>query len=180
MTRLARDESLLYSSVRRIFEKGGGGARKFEYNEEQNKNFSTSPFSCPKSGEYQKKKKRSSLRFGPVFGQKLGESQKKGLRSPFVCSNLLPKLQRRGPCCNFAYYSMLIILSRPWPPLNTPLLLYNSHWLNDSRSNPANNIVNDQLTSEQLPQKIFFFAGSDAARYDYVEYLVISPPLRTR
>ena len=31
-----------------------------------------------------------------------------------MCSNFLPKLQRRWPCRNFAYYSMLIILS--WRP----------------------------------------------------------------
>ena len=67
------------------------------------------PFSCPKLGE--DPKKRSSLKFNPVFGPKLGEDQKKGLRPPFLCSNPLPKLQRGRPCCNFAYYSMLIILS---------------------------------------------------------------------
>ena len=65
-----------------------------------------------------------SLKFSPVFGTKLGEGQ-------IQRSDLLPNLQRGGACHNFAYYSMLIILSwrpkggRPWPnvhPLNTPLL----------------------------------------------------------
>ena len=106
-------------------------------------------FSCPKSDEHQKKKslarvktknKRSSLKFSPVLCPKLGEDQKKkglhsnlvqflaqtwvqaknkGLRLPFVCSNLLPKFQK-GACRNFAYYSMPIMLSwrpkgGPWP-----------------------------------------------------------------
>ena len=118
-----------------------------------------SPVFLFKSGEDQKKK-TSSLNFRPVFGPKLDEDRflaqktkkkkKKGfhsnlvrflaqnwvqgknkrLRLPFVCSNLLPKVQRGGACRNFAYYSMLIILSwRPKgvamaqcpPPLNTPL-----------------------------------------------------------
>ena len=66
-------------------------------------------------------KKRSPLKFSPVFGPKLHESQKKGLCPPFLCSNPLPKLQKEGPCRNFAYYFMLIILSwrpkkgGPWP-----------------------------------------------------------------
>ena len=74
-----------------------------------------SPNSCPKSVEDQKK--RSSLKFCPIFCPKSGEDQKKrglhsiflqffakiwvqannkGLRLPFVCSNLLLNLQRRG------------------------------------------------------------------------------------
>ena len=67
------------------------------------------------------KKKRSSLKFGPVFGPKLGAGQKQR-SSPTVCV-LKPSAQvtKRGPCRNFASYSMLIILSwRPkggaWPP----------------------------------------------------------------
>ena len=49
--------SLVSTSVRRIFEKGGG--RKFENKEDQ--------------------KKRSSLRLSPFFCPDLGEDQKKGL-----------------------------------------------------------------------------------------------------
>ena len=48
-----------------------------------------SPGFDPKLGENHKKK-RSSLKFSPAFGQK------KSLRPPFLCSNLLPKLQRGG------------------------------------------------------------------------------------
>ena len=76
-------------------------------------------------------KKRSTFKFSSFFfSPKLREGQKKGLCPPCLCSNPLPKLQKEGPCRNFAYYFMLIsILSwRPkggamaqWPPLNTPL-----------------------------------------------------------
>ena len=71
-----------------------------------------SPFSCSKSGEDQKK---SSLKFSPVFGPKLGEGLNKR-SSPTVCE-LKPFAQVTrggGPCRNFAYYSMLITLS--WLP----------------------------------------------------------------
>ena len=89
------------------------------------------PFSCQNQVKTKKKKKkRSSLKFNLVFNPKLGECQKKGLRPPFVRSNLLPKSQRGGPCRNFAYYSIQITLSwRPkggamatCPTLNTPWL----------------------------------------------------------
>ena len=59
------------------------------------------------------KKKRSSLKFSPIFGPKLGAGQK-GFCLPFVSSNLLLELQREWPCRNFAYYSMILIL--PWWP----------------------------------------------------------------
>ena len=81
------------TSVRRIFERRG---RKFENNGDQKKKVSTQnqSVSLPNIRWGPKKKeKRSLLRF-----------------CPFLCSNFLPKLQRRGPCRNFAYYSMLIIL----------------------------------------------------------------------
>ena len=96
-----------------------------------------------------KKKKRSSLKFGSIFCPKLGEEQKKKVFTqiwsnflpklgckpktnvqsrPIVSSKLLPHLQRRGPCRNFAYYSMLYYPGDPkggdmaqWPPLNIPL-----------------------------------------------------------
>ena len=83
--------------------------------------------------------KFSTLKFRPVFGPNLLagipfvcvcvlKPSAQLLRIPFVCSNLLPNLQKGGePCRNFAYYSMQIILSwRPeegamaqCPPLNT-------------------------------------------------------------
>ena len=53
------------------FSKRGGARkfRKFENNEDQNENFSTSPFSCPKSGEDQKKGLHSNLvDFWPKIG----------------------------------------------------------------------------------------------------------------
>ena len=85
------------SGVRRIFEKGGGG-RKVENNENQKKNFSTQNQSVflPKLGEDQKKN-RSSVRFCPL-----------------LCSNFLPKLQRGESWRNFTCYSLLIILY--WRP----------------------------------------------------------------
>ena len=66
------------SSVRRIFEKGGGEGRKLENNEEQKKisPLRINQFFCPKLGEDQKKKKkRSSLNISPVFGPYLREDQ---------------------------------------------------------------------------------------------------------
>ena len=84
--------------------------RKFENNKTKRKisHRRISPFSCPKSVEDQKK---------GLHHQKLGKNQKKRSSPrfcPLVCSNFQPKLQRGGPCCNFAYYSMLIILF--WRP----------------------------------------------------------------
>ena len=117
------------SSVRRILERGGTRKfRKFENNEDQNENFpSQNQVRFPARNYMKTKKKRSSLKFGPVFGPKLGEDQKKGLRPSFQCSNPLPKLQRGDPCRDFAYHSLLLILSwRPkggaWP--NGPLCKY--------------------------------------------------------
>ena len=68
--------SVTATSVRRIFERGGGG-RKFENNENQKKNFSTQNQSVflPKIGW--RPKKSSSFRFSPGFGPKYGEYQKK-------------------------------------------------------------------------------------------------------
>ena len=105
------------------FSKGGGGRkfRKFENDEDQNENFFTCPFSCPKSGEDQEK--RSSLKFSRFLAQNWVKAQKRS--SPTVCV-LKPSAQvtKGVPCRNFAYYFMLIILScRPngggiaqWPP----------------------------------------------------------------
>ena len=98
------------------------------WGEEQKKKVITpiSPGFCPSLDEDRKKKKkeRSSLNFCPVFAQNWVLAKNKRFRLQFVCSNLLPKLQNGGPCRNFAYYSMQIILFwRPkggamaqWPP----------------------------------------------------------------
>ena len=89
----------------------------------------------PKLGKDQKKKKSKQKVLHPnlvrFLAQNQVEAKKKGLRPPFLSSNPQPKLQRGGSCLNFAYYSMVIILSwrpkdpnKPWPnvPLNTPLV----------------------------------------------------------
>ena len=72
------------------------------------------PVCFPAQNQVNIKKNRSSLRFSPVFGPKLGESPKKR-SSPTVCA-LKPstRVKKGGPCLNFAYYSMHIILS--WRP----------------------------------------------------------------
>ena len=101
------------------FLKGGGGAGNLKIKKTKSKisPLRISPVFGSKLGEDQQS---SSLKFSSVFGPKLGEDQKiKNKRSsprfcPFVYSNFLPKLQRVGPCRNFAYYSMLLILS--WRP----------------------------------------------------------------
>ena len=73
---------------------------------------------CPKLGEDQKKGLHSNL--VRCFAQNWVQAKNKGLRLPFVCSKLLPNLQR-GAMPQFAYYSMQIILSwqtkggGPWP-----------------------------------------------------------------
>ena len=85
---------------------GGGGSRKFrkfEKNKVQKENcpksvedqkkrssLKFSPNFCPKLGEDQKK--RSSPKFSPIFAQTWVQANNKGLRLPFVCSNLLPNL----------------------------------------------------------------------------------------
>ena len=83
-----------------------------------------SPIFLPKLGKDQKKKNRSSLKFSPVFCPKLSACQKQ-MSSPTLCVlKATAQLTNGRPCRNFAYYSMLIILSwRPkggamaqWPP----------------------------------------------------------------
>ena len=77
--------------------------------------FRISPFSCPKLGKDKKKGLHSKLvRFLDQNWVKTKKDRSLARFCPFVCSNFLPKLQRGRPCCNFAYYSMLIIL--PWRP----------------------------------------------------------------
>ena len=85
-----------------------------------------SPFSFPKSSEDQKK--RSSLKFSPVFGPKLGEGPPKK-SSPTVCV-LKPSAQvtKRGAMPQFCiqFFANYTILSTQrghgsMPPLNKPL-----------------------------------------------------------
>ena len=77
-----------------------------------------SPVFGPKLGEDQKKK--SSLKFSPVFGPKLREAPQKNKKFfTQILSLCVLKLSAQvtrggGACRNFAYYSMLIILS--WRP----------------------------------------------------------------
>ena len=90
---------MVASSVRRILERGARRFRKSENKKVLNENLHPQSvrFSCRKSGEEQnKQKKRSSLKFSPGFGPKLGEDPNNSLRLLFVFSNLLPKLQREG------------------------------------------------------------------------------------
>ena len=59
------------------------------------------------------KRKSSPLRFSPVFGQKLGEDQKKGLHPDlvrFCAQTFCPTNKGEGPFRNFAYCFMLVIL----------------------------------------------------------------------
>ena len=109
------------------FSKEGGGAENFGIMNTRIKIFQpkTKSVFLPKI-RWRSKKKRSSLRFSPVFRPKLREGPKKGLRPPLLYSNPLPKLQRDGPCRNFAFYFMLIILcwrrkrGGPWPNGSPP------------------------------------------------------------
>ena len=118
----------MFSSVRRIFERGGGRKfRKFENKEDQNNKFSSpkpSPFFCPKLGE--DKKKRSSLKFSPVFGPKLGEVQKKGFRAHRFCAQTLCPSYKGGAMPQFCilFYANYTILATqrggPWPNAPPP------------------------------------------------------------
>ena len=126
---------LLSSSVDRIFKRGGLGNLRVMWTKRKISPLVITPFISPNYRRRLKRKKWSSLKFSLFFCPKLGKDQKK--RSlptfcPLVRSDFLPKLQWGGGACrNFAYCSMLIILSwRPkgramaqCPPLNTPLLL---------------------------------------------------------
>ena len=93
----------------------GKGGRKSESNKNQNKNFSTqNRFGFPVQNQMKIKKKGLHSNLVRLFAQIWVQAKNKGLRLPFVCSNLLSKFHRGGPCGNFAYYSMLIVLS--WRP----------------------------------------------------------------
>ena len=102
---------LLFTSVRRIFERGPGNLKIMKT-----------------------KRKISPPIISPFFCPKLGEDQKKGLhpdsvRCPLVYSNFLPKLQRGAmPQFCILFYANYTILATQrghgtMPPLNTPLLL---------------------------------------------------------
>ena len=130
------------TSVRRIFERGPGNLRIMK-NKRKISPLRISLFSCQKLGEYQKEKKkrrRSSLKFSPVFGPKLGGDQKKKKKRsslrfcPLVCSNFLPELQRRGAMPEFCVlfyanyttpatqrYCNIKGIHGTMPPLNTLL-----------------------------------------------------------
>ena len=68
------------------------------------------------------KSKISPLKISPVFGPKLGEGQKKDLHPNsvlFVCSNFLPKLQKKGPWHHAPPLNTslsIIIISLGWSP----------------------------------------------------------------
>ena len=114
------NHALRAQSVRRIFEKGGRGSRKFrkfENNEHQNENFlQPESVRLPAQNKVKNKKKRSSLKFSPVFDPKLGAAQKQKVFAHRLCAQTFgPSYKGEGGAChNFAYYSMLIILS--WRP----------------------------------------------------------------
>ena len=107
------------SSVRRILKRGRGGRnfRKFEKNKDQNKKCFTqtqSDFPVQNWVKTKKQNKRSSLKFSPIFWPKLGAGQKQRSSPTFCVLKASAQRTKRGPCRNFAYYSMLIILS--WRP----------------------------------------------------------------
>ena len=116
---------MIGSNVRRIFEWGAANLRMMKTKRKISQR-RISSYSCRKSGEDQKKSLHSNLvRF--LVKNQVYKKRSLSRFCPFLSSNFLPKL----PCHNFAYYSMLIILSwRPKgeghgtiPPLNTPLII---------------------------------------------------------
>ena len=92
--------SIESSSVRRIFKRGGGGARKFENienNEDQNENFlPQNQVRFPAQNLVKTQKKRSPLKFSPVFGPKLREGIKKVFPHRFCAHTLCPSYKGRG------------------------------------------------------------------------------------
>ena len=123
---------MLTSSVRRILKRvGARNFRKFERNINQNL-------------------KLSHSNFVPVFAQNQVKSKKKVLHSNFVpffaqnqvISSPKPDAQlAKGPCLNFAHFSMQFCnpgdpKGGPWPnaPLNTPLVLTDHQGLGPWRS----------------------------------------------
>ena len=78
------------SSVCRIFERGARKFRKFENNKDQNENFPAQNKVHFPAQNYLKTKKRSLLKFSPVFGPKLGEGQKKVFAHRLCAQTLCP------------------------------------------------------------------------------------------
>ena len=97
------------------FWKGGGGQELLKIWEEQRSELEIVPPKislsfCSKLAEEQKK--RSSLKFSPNICRKLGAGLKQTYKThPFCDQSLCLTYKKGGPCHNFAYYSMLIILS---------------------------------------------------------------------
>ena len=97
------------------FWKGGGGQELLKIWEEQKSELEIVPPKislsfCSKLAEEQKK--RSSLKFSPNICRNLGAGLKQTYKThPFCDQSLCLTYKKGGPCHNFAYYSMLIILS---------------------------------------------------------------------
>ena len=119
---------LMHSNVRRILKRG---ARKLENNKYLNENFSTqnqSGFPVQNQMKTKKKKKkkgkRSSLKLARFLVQNWVQAKNKDFRLLFVCSNLLPKLQKGGDMPQFCilFYANYTILATqrgkdgPMPP----------------------------------------------------------------
>ena len=112
------------SSVRRMFERGeGAGNLKIMKTKRKISPLRISPFSCPKLGEDQKKKKKNrkkslkenSLKLVRFLAQISVKTKKKQIFTQilsFCVLKLSAQVTKRGEACrNFAYYSMLITLS---------------------------------------------------------------------
>ena len=108
------------SNVRWILERGAGGqgGRKLENNEDQKKisPLRITPFSSPKLGKDQTKVFHSKLvRFLAQNWVKTNKITGLYPNSVLLCAQTFcPSYNGGRPCRNFAYYSMLIILS--WRP----------------------------------------------------------------
>ena len=101
------------SSVRRILKRGGRNFRKFEKNKDHNKKLLNQ-----KSDRYFAKvrwrvKKGLHSNLVRFFAQSWVQAKTKRLRLPFVCSNLLPNLQRGGGMPQFCilFYANYTILA---------------------------------------------------------------------
>ena len=101
-----------------------GGPRKFrkgENNEDQNKNFSTSPFSCPKSGEDQKKKGVHSdlVRF---LAQNWVEAKKKVFAHRLCAQTFCPRYKggTMPQFCILSNYTIMATQRRGHGPMPPP------------------------------------------------------------
>ena len=112
----------VFSSVRRILKREGArNFRKFERNIDQNLKFSYSnfvPFFA--QNQMKSKKKRSSLKFRPIFHPKSGDFEPKAqlAKGGGHASILLTFL------CNFAILATQRGGHGSMPPLNTPLFVF--------------------------------------------------------